>query len=109
MEASIVERFNRIEKYVEIIYVQWKLWIYLLARLLSEYKTCEGIELSISGPLDVTLTIADKLLNMMYSSVKVIASARFKVGDAICMGQFKMTFKKVIRQIGPRRCLKSSK
>jgi len=32
-------------------------------------------------PIDVTPTIADKILNMVYSSVKAVAPSWFKVSD----------------------------
>ncbi|XP_011050588.1 PREDICTED: uncharacterized protein LOC105143786 [Acromyrmex echinatior] len=45
-------------------------------------------------PIDVTPTIADKLLNMVYRSVKVVAFPRFKVNNSKCVNKFKAIFKK---------------
>ena len=44
-------------------------------------------------PIDVT-PIADKLLNTVYSSVKTIALARFKVDNSVRVNKFKMIFEK---------------
>ncbi|XP_029658811.1 uncharacterized protein LOC115232829 [Formica exsecta] len=45
-------------------------------------------------PIDVTSAIADKLLNTIYSNVKIAASARFKVRDPVRVSKFKTFFDK---------------
>ncbi|XP_029675965.1 uncharacterized protein LOC115243273 [Formica exsecta] len=45
-------------------------------------------------PIDVTSAIADKLLNTVYSNVKIAAPARFKVGDPVRVSKFKTIFDK---------------
>ncbi|XP_024882914.1 uncharacterized protein LOC112461768, partial [Temnothorax curvispinosus] len=45
-------------------------------------------------PIDVTPAIADKLLTMVYSHVKIAAPARFKVGDSVRVSKFKTIFEK---------------
>ncbi|XP_029674791.1 uncharacterized protein LOC115242544 [Formica exsecta] len=44
-------------------------------------------------PIDVTPAIADKLLNTVYSNVKIAAPARFK-GDPVRVSKFKTIFDK---------------
>jgi len=58
-------------------------WIDLLPRFVSEYN--ENIDLSM-----LILTIANKLLNTMYSSVKVVTLPPFKVDDSIRVNKFKL-------------------
>ena len=41
-----------------------------------------------------TSTIANKLLNTVYSSVKTITLPRYKVGDSVHVSKFKTTFEK---------------
>ncbi|KMQ83554.1 hypothetical protein RF55_19700, partial [Lasius niger] len=45
-------------------------------------------------PIDVTPAIADKLLNTVYSNVKIATPARFKVGDSVRVSKFKTIFDK---------------
>ncbi|XP_011699124.1 PREDICTED: uncharacterized protein LOC105456627 [Wasmannia auropunctata] len=46
-------------------------------------------------PIDVTPTIADKLLTTVYNNyVKIAAPARFKVGESVRVSKFKTTFEK---------------
>ena len=46
------------------------------------------------SPIDVTLTIADKLLNTVFNSIKVVALPRLKMGDSVRVNKFKTIFKK---------------
>jgi len=39
-------------------------------------------------------TIADKLLNYVYSSVKAVALPEFKVDNSVCVSKFKTIFEK---------------
>ncbi|XP_070169701.1 uncharacterized protein [Polyergus mexicanus] len=45
-------------------------------------------------PIDVTPAIADKLLNTVYSNIKIAAPARFKVADPVRVSKFKTIFEK---------------
>ncbi|XP_011706265.1 PREDICTED: uncharacterized protein LOC105461470, partial [Wasmannia auropunctata] len=45
-------------------------------------------------PIDVTSTIANKLLTTVYNHVKIAAPARFKVGDSVRVSKFKTIFDK---------------
>ncbi|XP_024875670.1 uncharacterized protein LOC112457031 [Temnothorax curvispinosus] len=45
-------------------------------------------------PIDVTPAIADKLLKTVYSHVKIVAPAQFKVGDSVRVSKFKTIFEK---------------
>ncbi|KMQ83116.1 hypothetical protein RF55_20884 [Lasius niger] len=96
MKASIVERFNRTLKNN-----MWKMftlngnykWIDALPRLVAEYNARKHRTIGMK-PIDVTPAIADKLLNTVYSNVKIAAPARFKVGDSVRVSKFKTIFDK---------------
>jgi len=45
-------------------------------------------------PVGVSPAVADKLLNTMYSNVRIAASARFKVGDSVRVSKYKTIFEK---------------
>ncbi|XP_029664354.1 uncharacterized protein LOC115236194 [Formica exsecta] len=45
-------------------------------------------------PVDVTPAIADKLLNTVYSNIKIATPAKFKVADPVRVSKFKTIFKK---------------
>ncbi|XP_018397728.1 PREDICTED: uncharacterized protein LOC108775777 [Cyphomyrmex costatus] len=45
-------------------------------------------------PIDVTPMIADKLLNTVYSAIKIAGPAKFKVGDSVRVSKFKTVFEK---------------
>ncbi|XP_029679905.1 uncharacterized protein LOC115245635 [Formica exsecta] len=45
-------------------------------------------------PVDVTPAIADKLLNTVYSNIKIAAPAKFKVADPVRVSKFKTIFEK---------------
>ncbi|XP_029678802.1 uncharacterized protein LOC115244925 [Formica exsecta] len=45
-------------------------------------------------PVDMTPAIADKLLNMVYSNIKIAAPARFKIADPVRVSKFKTIFEK---------------
>ncbi|XP_025155132.1 uncharacterized protein LOC112588676 [Harpegnathos saltator] len=74
MKASVVERFNRMLKNN-----MWKMftfngtykWIDLLPRLIAEYNTRKHRTIGMR-PIDVTPTIANKLLNTVYSIGQLI-------------------------------------
>ncbi|XP_036139528.1 uncharacterized protein LOC118644645 [Monomorium pharaonis] len=45
-------------------------------------------------PVDVTPAVAERLLNMVYSSIKIAGRAKFKVGDSVRVSKFKTVFEK---------------
>ncbi|XP_029680043.1 uncharacterized protein LOC115245734 [Formica exsecta] len=45
-------------------------------------------------PVDVTAAIADKLLNTVYSNIKIATPTKFKVADPVCVSKFKTIFEK---------------
>ncbi|XP_011638050.1 uncharacterized protein LOC105427812 [Pogonomyrmex barbatus] len=45
-------------------------------------------------PVDVTPTIAKRLLSTVYSHLKIAAPARFKVNDSVRVSKFKTIFEK---------------
>ncbi|XP_011858846.1 PREDICTED: uncharacterized protein LOC105556368 [Vollenhovia emeryi] len=45
-------------------------------------------------PIDVTPTIADKLLTTVYSRVKIAAPSRFRLGDPVRVSKCKTVFEK---------------
>lgn len=96
MKASVVERFNRTLK--NVMWKQFTLngnyrWIDLLPHLVSEYNARKHRTIGMR-PIDVTPTIAKKLLTTVYSHVKIAAPARFKVGDSVRVSKFKTVFEK---------------
>ena len=79
MKTYVVERFNRMLKndmWKQFTHNGNYKWIDLLLRLVSEYNA----RIICMRPIDVTLTIADKLLSTVYSSVKAIALATIQSG-----------------------------
>ncbi|XP_070155678.1 uncharacterized protein [Polyergus mexicanus] len=64
---------------------------YALSRLVGEYNARKHRTIGMR-PIDVTPAIVDKLLNTVYSNVKIAALARFKVGDPV--SKFKTIFDK---------------
>ncbi|XP_018360506.1 PREDICTED: uncharacterized protein LOC108759522 [Trachymyrmex cornetzi] len=96
MKASVVERFNRTLKNN-----MWKTftlngsykWIDELPRLLSDYNHRNHRTIGMR-PIDVTSTVAKRLLSMVYSHVKIAASTRFKIGDPVRISKFKTIFEK---------------
>ncbi|XP_029661926.1 uncharacterized protein LOC115234751 [Formica exsecta] len=65
----------------------------VLSRLVGEYNARKHRTIGMR-PIDVTPAIADKLLNTVYSNVKIAAPARFKVGDPVRVSKVKTIFKK---------------
>ncbi|XP_018396275.1 PREDICTED: uncharacterized protein LOC108774623 [Cyphomyrmex costatus] len=45
-------------------------------------------------PSDVTPAIAERLLNTVYSAIKIAGPAKFKVGDAVRVSKYKTIFEK---------------
>ncbi|XP_070170707.1 uncharacterized protein [Polyergus mexicanus] len=96
LKTSVVERFNRTLKSN-----MWKMftlngyymWIDALSRLVREYNARKHRTIGMR-PIDVTPAIADKLLNTVYSNVKIAAPTRFKVDNPLRVSKFKTIFDK---------------
>ena len=96
MKASIVERFNRTLKNE-----MWKVftlngtykWIDVLPRLMQEYNARPHRTIAMR-PVDVTPANAEKLLSTVYSRIKIVAPAKFKVGNPVRVSKFKTIFAK---------------
>ncbi|XP_018366515.1 PREDICTED: uncharacterized protein LOC108763413 [Trachymyrmex cornetzi] len=96
MKASVVERFNRTLKNN-----MWKTftlngsykWIDELPRLLSDYNHRKHRTIGMR-PIDVTSTVAKRLLSTVYSHVKIAAPTRFTIGDPVRISKFKTIFEK---------------
>ncbi|XP_070163543.1 uncharacterized protein [Polyergus mexicanus] len=68
-------------------------WIDELPRLVEEYNTRKHRTINMR-PVDVTPKIVDKLLNTVYSNIKIAAPAKFKVADPVRISKFKTIFEK---------------
>jgi len=85
LKASVIERFNRTLKND-----MWKMfilngnykWIDELPRLVSDYNARKQQTIGIR-PADVTPAIAERLLDTVYSAIKIVDPSKFKVGDSI--------------------------
>jgi len=96
LKASIVERFNRTLK--NDMWKQFTLngnykWIDLLPRLVSNYNARKHRTIGMR-PIDVSPAIAEKLLDTVYSHVKIAGPAKFKVGDSVRVSKYKTVFEK---------------
>jgi len=45
-------------------------------------------------PVDVTPAIAERLLNMVYSAIKIASPSKFKVSDSVRVNKYKTIFEK---------------
>lgn len=96
LKASIVERFNRTLKND-----MWKMftlngnykWVDLLPRLMEKYNARKHRTICMR-PIDVTPAAAEKLLDTVYSHVKIAGPARFKVGDSVRVSKYKTILEK---------------
>ncbi|XP_018358172.1 PREDICTED: uncharacterized protein LOC108757966 [Trachymyrmex cornetzi] len=61
--------------------------------LVSDYNTRKHRTIGMR-PIDVTPTIAEKLLATVYSNVKIASPAKFKVGDSVRVSKYKTVFEK---------------
>jgi len=77
--SSVVEPYVE-ERHVEIVYAQWKLYMYRFV-----IASCIRVQRAKTSnhwyAIDITLVIADKLLTTVYGRIKIAASTQFKVGD----------------------------
>lgn len=96
IKASVVERFNCTLKSN-----MWKLfslndhykWIDALSLLVAEYNASKHRTINMR-PVDVTPTIAKKLLTTIYSRIKIAGQSRFKVNDFVRVSKYKTVFDK---------------
>ena len=96
MKASVVERFNRTLK--NDMWKQFTLngnykWIDLLSRLVSNYNVRKHRTIGVR-PVDVTPAMAERLLDTIYSTIKIAGPAKFKVGDSVRVSKYKTIFEK---------------
>ncbi|XP_036147594.1 uncharacterized protein LOC118647233 [Monomorium pharaonis] len=68
-------------------------WIDLLPDLVSNYNSRKHRTIGMR-PVDVTPAVAERLLNTVYSSIKIAGRAKFKVGDSVHVNKFKTVFEK---------------
>ena len=96
LKASVVERFNRTLKND-----MWKMftlngnykWIDALPRLVSDYNARKHRTIGMR-PVDVTPAIAERLLDTVYSTIKIAGPAKFKAGDSVRVSKYKTIFEK---------------
>ena len=85
LKASVIERFNRTLKNdiwkMFILNGNYK-WIDELPRLVSDYNARKQQTIGMR-PADVTPAIAERLLDTVYSAIKIADPSKFKVGDSI--------------------------
>ena len=96
LKASVVERFNRTLKND-----MWKMftlngnykWVDELPRLLSDYNARKHRTIGMR-PAEVTPAIAERLLDTVYSAIKIAGPAKFKIGDSVRVSKYKTIFEK---------------
>ena len=84
LKASVIERFNRTLKND-----MWEMfplngnykWIDELPHLVSDYNACKHRTIAMR-PADVTPVIALRLLDTVYSAIKIAGPSKFKVDDS---------------------------
>jgi len=94
LKASVVERFNRALKND-----MWKMftlngnykWVDELPRLVSDYSARKHRTIGMRSS-DVTYAIAEKLLDTVYSAIKIAGPAKFKVDDSVRVSKYKTIF-----------------
>jgi len=93
MKASIVERFNRTEEWsVEDVYAQWKLQ--MDRPIIVSRVELECSKASNDWHATRWRNPRDRLLTTVYSAIKIVGPAKFKVNDSICVNKYKMVFGK---------------
>ncbi|XP_018355591.1 PREDICTED: uncharacterized protein LOC108756345 [Trachymyrmex septentrionalis] len=68
-------------------------WVDELSRLVSDYNARKHRTIGMR-PADVTSAIAERLLDTVYSAIKIAGPAKFKVGDSVRVSKYKMIFEK---------------
>lgn len=96
LKASIIERWNRTLKND-----MWRMftlngshkWVNELPRLVSDYNNRRHRTIGMR-PVDVNSEVAEKLLGTVYSHIKIMGPAKFKVNDSVRVSKHKTTFSK---------------
>jgi len=90
LKASVVERFNRTFKndMWEIFTLNGNYkWIDELPHLVSDYNARKhrtiGMRLA-----DITSAIAERLLDTVYSAIKIAGASKFKGGDSVRVSKY---------------------
>ena len=96
LKASIVERFNRTLK--SNMWQEFSLrgsyrWTDILSELLQRYNERKHSKIKMA-PADVTKDNEWKLLNSVYSNIKVVGRGKYKVGDNVRISKHKSIFQK---------------
>ncbi|XP_011060772.1 PREDICTED: uncharacterized protein LOC105149798 [Acromyrmex echinatior] len=68
-------------------------WIDKLPRLVSDYNARKHRTIGMR-PTNVTPAIAERLLDPVYSVIKIAGPAKFKVGDSVRVSKYKTVFEK---------------
>jgi len=100
LKASVVERFNRTLKNMWKMFTLNGKWIDELPRLVSDYNAHKYRIIGMR-PVDVTSAITERLLDTVYSAIKIAGPSKFKVGDSVRVSKY------TIFEKGPPRCLQS--
>ncbi|XP_011063356.1 PREDICTED: uncharacterized protein LOC105151379 [Acromyrmex echinatior] len=91
-KASVVERFSHAQKrYVEDIY-STAITSGSSCRV-SDYNARKHRTIGMQ-PVDVTPAIAERFLDTVYSMIKIVGPAKFKIGDSVRVSKYKMVFGK---------------
>ena len=83
-------------------------WVDELPRLLSDYNARKHRTIGMR-PAEVTPAIAERLLDTVYSAIKIAGPAKFKIGDSVRVSKYKTIFEKgyTPNWITDPRCLRS--
>jgi len=95
LKTSVVEQFNHTFKND-----MWEMftlngnykWIDE-SHLVSDYNACKHRTIDMR-PADVTPAIAERLLDTVYSAIKIAGPSKFKVGDSVGVSKYKTIFEK---------------
>jgi len=96
LKVSVVERFNRTLKND-----MWEMftlngnykWMDELPHLVSDYNARKHRTIGMR-PADVTPVIAERLLDTVYSAIKIAGPSKFKVGNSVRVSKYKTIFEK---------------
>lgn len=96
LKASIVERFNRTLK--SLMWREFSLrgsyrWVDFLSDLLKTYNEKKHRTIGMK-PIDVTKDNEKLILNTVYKNMKMVGSAKYKVGDHVRISKIKGVFDK---------------
>jgi len=68
-------------------------WIYELPHLVSDYNARKHRIIGMR-PADVTPAIAERLLDTVYSAIKIAGPSKFNLGDSVRVSKYKTIFEK---------------